>query len=169
MVNDSLNEALCSWRPFAIKGKPLPAYSHFSRLNKINIQPSEIQYIFSVTISKLIDSSYLSCGILPEREEIIQQRWTPETLEVNSKKILEVIFSNVNPDPQLNHMSSSDILSKLREEKLLRFLNWDIYETDDKWLFYDYEILETQINIQNLVFDYLLEDLAKELLQTNKF
>jgi hypothetical protein len=164
MINDAFNEALCSWRPFAIKGQPLPGYSHFSRLNKIKIQASEIKYIFSVTINKLMDSSFLSCGVLPEREEVVQQRFNPEVLDLSSRKILEVLFSNMNSDPFMNHLNSSEILSKLREEKLIRFLNWDIYETDDKWLFYDYEVLETQMNIQDLVFDYLLTDILKDFL-----
>ena len=156
MILDCLNEALCSWRPYAIKGKPLPSLSHFGRLNRMKIQPSEMKYIFSVTINKLLEYVSLLCGVLTEREEIIKNRWNLNALSPDKRKLLDSLISGSFSDPQDALLNPNELLNRIREEKLVRFLNWDIYETDDKWLFYDYEILEAQLHLDHLVFELSL-------------
>ena len=165
MILDCLNEALCSWRPYAIKGKPLPSLSHFGRLNRMKIQPSEMKYIFSVTINKLLEYVSLLCGVLTEREEIIKNRWNLNALSPDKRKLLDSLISGSFSDPQDALLNPNELLNRIREEKLVRFLNWDIYETDDKWLFYDYEILEAQLHLDHLVFEFLIEDLLYDFIK----
>ena len=143
-----------------MKGQPLPSLSHFGRLNKVKIQTSEMKYIFSVTINKLMESVFLLCGVLSEREYLFQHRWNILELSPCGRKLLEYFLGGGQQDPQDSLLSSGELLNKLREEKLIRFLNWDIYETDDKWLFYDYETLEAQLHLDQLVFEFLLEELV---------
>lgn len=165
MILDCLNEALCSWRPYAIKGKPLPSLNHFGRLNRMKIQPSEMKYIFSVTINKLLEYVSLLCGVLPERETILKMRWNVNALAEKEKKLLNSLVGSGFSDPQDSLLHPTELINKIREDKLVRFLNWDIYETDDKWLFYDYEILESQLHLDSLVFDFLIEDLIYDFMK----
>jgi hypothetical protein len=165
MILDCLNEALCSWRPYAIKGKPLPSLSHFGRLNRMKIQPSEMKYIFSVTINKLLEYVSLLCGVLPERENILKMRWNINSLSMDNRKLLDALIGSGFSDPQDSLLHPTELINKIREDKLVRFLNWDIYETDDKWLFYDYEILESQLHLDSLVFDFLIEDMIYDFLK----
>ena len=165
MILDCLNEALCSWRPFAIKGRPLPSLSHFGRLNKMKIQSSEMKYIFSVTINKLLEYVSLICGVLPERENVLKMRWNPQNLSTQNKRLLEALVGQGFNDPQDSLLHPTELINKIREDKLVRFLNWDIYETDDKWLFYDYEILESQLHLDGLLFDMLVEDTIEDFLK----
>lgn len=165
MILDCLNEALCSWRPYAIKGKPLPFLSHFGRLNRMKIQPSEMKYIFSVTINKLLEYVSLLCGVLPERENILKMRWNLSALSPENRKLLDALIGSGFGDPQDSLLHPTELINKIREDKLVRFLNWDIYETDDKWLFYDYEILESQLHLDSLVFDFMLEDLVSDFIK----
>ena len=165
MILQCLNEALCSWRPYAVKGEPLAGMCHFGRLNKVRIQTSEMKYIFSVTINKLMESVFLLCGVLAERETLLQNRWNATAMSRQQRKLLECLLGGgPNGDPADALLFSNELLNKLREDKLVRFLNWDIYETDDKWLFYDFEVLETQVHLDTLLFDFLLEDLAYDFL-----
>lgn len=163
MLFDSLNEALCSWRPFATKGRPLPGLSHFGRLNKVRIQPEEIPYIFSVTVSKQMESAALLCGVLGEREALLHQRWSFSTLAPPQRRLLECLLAS-DENSNGNLLSAAELLNKLREEKLVKFLNWGIFETDEKWLFYDYETLETQLHLNDLVVQALFEDLVVDFL-----
>lgn len=165
MILDCLNEALCSWRPYAIKGKPLPSLSHFGRLNRMKIQPSEMKYIFSVTINKLLEYVSLLCGVLPERENILKMRWNLNSLSAENRKLLDALIGSGFADPQDSLLHPTELINKIREDKLVRFLNWDIYETDDKWLFYDYEILESQFHLDALVFEFLVEDLVYDFIK----
>jgi hypothetical protein len=165
MILDCLNEALCSWRPYAIKGKPLPSLSHFGRLNRMKIQPSEMKYIFSVTINKLLEYVSLLCGVLPERENILKMRWNLNSLSNDNRKLLDALIGSGFADPQDSLLHPTELINKIREDKLVRFLNWDIYETDDKWLFYDYEILESQLHLDSLVFDFLVEDMVYDFIK----
>lgn len=163
MLFDSLNEALCSWRPFATKGRPLPGLSHFGRLNRVKIQPNEIPYIFSVTVSKQMESASLLCGVLQEREALLQRRWNFGGLCQAERRLLECLLAS---DEGLgnNLLGPGELANKLREEKLVKFLNWGIFETDEKWLFYDYEKLETELKLSRMVCEALFEDLVVDFL-----
>ena len=54
-------------------------------------------------------------------------------------------------------------LANLREEKMTNMLNQDTRENDDRWLEFDEEKTEVMLEINELVFDFLLNECVQEL------
>lgn len=56
-----------------------------------------------------------------------------------------------------------DYLNQIKEDRLIKMLTCEAFETDERWLIYDDEEVEVQTEVSELVFDYLLEEVISDL------
>lgn len=131
MLFDCLNEALCSWRPYAFRGSPMIWRPSLGCSYKVVIRPDDINTITEISIGKIREWSMLSCGLLNEKFSSATENF----LEIKEEE-----------------------LEMLREDRLTKFLNWETYETDERWLWYENEAIEALIETEQAIWDDLLVD-----------
>ena len=56
-----------------------------------------------------------------------------------------------------------DYLSQVKEDRLYKLLNQEVNENEEKWINYDEEITEVNVELGELVFQDLLEEVLHEL------
>ena len=64
--------------------------------------------------------------------------------------------------PQILVMDE-DYLSQVKEDRLYKLLNQEVNENEEKWINYDEEITEVNVELGELVFQDLLEEVLHEL------
>ena len=162
MYFDALNEALCTWRPFAPRNRPLPSQPFFERLNFLQINLFELDYIFSMTTNKLIQCASLYCGLLVEREDVFDRRAFPGELTRAERFFLSSFLKNCEMGPKELKMPGFKLVNKLREERLQTLLLWEVLESEREWLFFDNEQVEVKLELSCLIFDVLLDETVSE-------
>jgi hypothetical protein len=136
MLFDCLNEALCSWRPYAFRGSQMPWRPAFGCAYKVIIRPEDIFTITEISINKIREWSMLGCGMLNEK-----------------------YGSSAEPFQDLK----DEEIELHREDRLTKFLNWETYETDERWLWYENEAIEAMIETEQSIWEDLVMDLAQFL------
>ena len=131
MLFDCLNEALCSWRPYAFRGSPMVWRPSLGCSYKVVIRPEDINTITEISIGKIREWSMLGCGMLNDKFSSAVENY----VEVKE-----------------------DELEMMREDRLTKFLNWETYETDERWLWYENEAIEALIETEQAIWDDLLVD-----------
>lgn len=58
-----------------------------------------------------------------------------------------------------------DYLNQIKEDRLIKMLTCEAFETDERWLLYDDEEVEVQTEVSELVFNQLLEETIRDLLK----
>jgi len=53
-----------------------------------------------------------------------------------------------------------DYLNQIKEDRLIKMLTCEAFETDERWLIYDDEEVEVQTEIAELLFDSLLDEVV---------
>lgn len=48
----------------------------------------------------------------------------------------------------------------MREESLLKYLNWEMIETEESWSNYEREKIESLLQLEEEIFEFLVEDVA---------
>lgn len=61
-----------------------------------------------------------------------------------------------------------DYLNQIKEDRLIKMLTCEAFETDERWLIYDDEEVEVQTEIAELVFDALLDEVVFDLVNVSK-
>lgn len=164
MLFNCLNETLCTWRPFSCRGAPLPFQSHFGRMNCIKIRPFELKYIFSVTLNKLLQYVSLFCGLLPERERVLDFRDCPQLLSKGENAFLSEFSRFPNELAKFAGLEGFELLNRVREERLLKLLSWEVHESEDHWLFTENQKTEFLLEVDAIVFDFLVDEVLLNFL-----
>lgn len=58
-----------------------------------------------------------------------------------------------------------DYLNQIKEDRLIKMLTCEAFETDERWLLYDDEEVEVQTEVSELVFNQLLEETIRDLIR----
>ena len=124
LIWDSINEALCTWKPYAPKGEIFNWQTRFGNCYITSIKKDEISSVFDVTLNKILEWASLKCGVFEEEESLF--------------------------------------LENQREDNLVKFLCWEVYESDEKWQVFEKEEIGVVLGLDDIIFDSLLEDLIKD-------
>ncbi|CAD8148490.1 unnamed protein product [Paramecium octaurelia] len=135
-IFDSLNEALDQFRPYGLNGQPFLWKSDPTRLRAREVQLTDIPGIIRKASEKVIDWVHYMTGILFDKED--------------------------SPFPKSMQLDQETI-AQIREDRLYRMLTLDIIDNEDRWTNYDEETTEISIDLSDLLFDYLIEEVAFEM------
>jgi hypothetical protein len=135
MLFDSFNEALDTLRPFNLKGSPFPWRPNAGRLAATSHPVENIGELLEKAQEKVLDWAMFVCGFIPDKE-----------------------------DSMLGDIAiEEDYLNQIKEDRLIKMLTCEAFETDERWLIYDDEEVEVQTEIAELIFDQLLEEAVEFL------
>ncbi|CAD8068678.1 unnamed protein product [Paramecium sonneborni] len=137
-IFDSLNEALNQFRPYGLNGQPFLWKSDPTRLKARENLLTDVPGIIRKAAEKVIDWSHYMAGILVDKEDSP----FPKTMQLDQETIAQI-----------------------REDRLYRMLTLDIIDNEDRWTNYDEETTEISIDLSDLLFDYLIEEVAFEMYQ----
>lgn len=140
MLFDSLNEALDSFRPFGLKGAPFPWRANAGRLHPIIWGKDNINTSLEKSLDRVLDWAMFMCGFIPDKEDSM---------------LGEIVIEE-------------DYLNQIKEDRLIKMLTCEAFETDERWLIYDDEEVEVQTEIAELVFDSLLDEVVLDFMNINK-
>ncbi|CAK73691.1 unnamed protein product (macronuclear) [Paramecium tetraurelia] len=135
-IFDSLNEALDQFRPYGLHGQPFLWKSDPTRLRARENQLTDVPQIIRKASDKVIDWSHYMAGILVDKED--------------------------SPFPKSMQLDQETI-AQIREDRLYRMLTLDIIDNEDRWTNYDEETTEISIDLSDLLFDFLIEEVAYEM------
>ncbi|KAL4445061.1 hypothetical protein ABPG74_018789 [Tetrahymena malaccensis] len=133
MIFDCFNEALDSMRPFGLRGKPLPWKINSNKLSSIIITPDNIEKILGLAIAKVLKWGSFLCGFIPER------------IESPTGEIVQI---------------EDEYLNQIKEDRLAQMLENEVIENEDKWLTYEDEETDVQLEIADDIFNYIIEETA---------
>ncbi|CAD8059117.1 unnamed protein product [Paramecium primaurelia] len=135
-IFDSLNEALDYFRPYGLNGQPFLWKSDPTKLRAREVQLTDIPGIIRKASEKVIDWSHYMTGILIDKED--------------------------SPFPK-SFQLDQETIAQIREDRLYRMLTLDIIDNEDRWTNYDEETTEISIDLSDLLFDHLIEEIAFEM------
>ena len=138
LLLDCLNEALCTWRPFVYKYEPFPWQIVSGNSSKNLIESKDLSAVGDLTLIKIKEWSMLVCGYLNDKED-----------------------SYMGAAP----IADYETLEAIKEDRLVKYINWEIYENEDRWTCYDLEYLETMVNLEQEIWNELVIDLAQNFLK----
>ncbi|EGR30855.1 IQ calmodulin-binding motif family protein, putative [Ichthyophthirius multifiliis] len=133
MTFDCFNEALDSMRPFGLRGKPLPWKININKLCSIKITQDNIEKIFGLAIAKVLKWGSSLCGFIPER------------IESPTGEIIQI---------------DDDYLNQIKEDRLAQMLENEVLENEDKWLLYEDEETDVQLEISDEIFNSLIQEIV---------
>ncbi|CAD8121249.1 unnamed protein product [Paramecium sonneborni] len=138
VLYDALNEALDYYRPFGLNGYPLPWVKQPLELIQRNKKRECLQDIFQGAIKQVTDWTSFLVGLIIDKPD--------------------------SPFPKIL-MLDQEYLNQIKEERMIRMLNQEIYQNEERWLMYDEEQSEILIEISQMVQEYLIDECLKELIQ----
>ncbi len=141
LLFDCLNEALDSFRVFGMKGMPLPIKNN-GRIFKV-ILSKDVSKLLAKASQKVMEWSTFMCGFIPFKDDSFMH--VPRQLD-------------------------EETLNQIKEDRLVRLLTDEVrsaqkaLENDEKWLNYEDEEIEVEIELADIVFDFLITDTLECLL-----
>ncbi|CAD8190775.1 unnamed protein product [Paramecium octaurelia] len=138
VLYDALNEALDYYRPFGLNGYPLPWIKQPLELIQRNKKQETLSQIFQGAIAQVTDWASCLVGLIIDKPD--------------------------SPFPKIL-MLDQEYLNQIKEERMIRMLNQEIYQNEERWLVYDEEQSEILVEISLMVQDQLIDECLKELLQ----
>jgi hypothetical protein len=93
----------------------------------------------------------------------------PETLDKAQDRVLDwaMFMCGFIPDKEDSMIGEivieDDYLNQIKEDRLIKMLTCEAFETDERWLIYDDEEVEVQTEVSELVFNVLLEEVIRDL------
>jgi len=141
MLFDSFNETLDSFRPYGLKGQPYPWKSNIKVAAPKPITEENMDKILEKAKEKVIEWSSSMCGFFGDKEDQLLDK-----------------TSTIN----------EEFLAQLREERLARMLASDVFEMEERWITYDDEEAEVQVELADLIFDKLVTETVEVITQINE-
>lgn len=136
-----MNEALEYFRPYDIRGKPMPWKLNQKKLTYSDIDSNNQEIVLEQAKNKVLEWSLFQCGLLNDNREIAG--------------MIEPDMLNQIKHERLERMIINEVINKIYFFNLFLI---QIYEQEEKWVCYDdYEnVLCLEIS------DLLLDDLFSE-------
>lgn len=136
LIIDCVNEALCTWRPNVYHFAQFPWQIRPGSVFKNHIDDRDIEGVLTITKNKIKEWSMLLCGY-----------YTTKKTELSD------IPTN----------DSETFTDSIREDRLIKLMNWEVFDAEEKWICYELEDLEFKLRVENSVWEYLLDDLVIDL------
>ncbi|CAK82137.1 unnamed protein product (macronuclear) [Paramecium tetraurelia] len=140
MVYEAFNEAINFVRPYGIRGQPYPWKSNPLKVYQNLTTPETIDRAMGFAIAKMLKWGSFLCGFIPEKIE------TPQG---------EII------------VIEDDYLNQIKEDRLQQMLEYEIQESEEKWLNYDEEQAEVAVELADIVFEAMLDEVAEEIFRAS--
>ncbi|CDW71493.1 iq calmodulin-binding motif family protein [Stylonychia lemnae] len=135
VIFDGINEALDNFRPYGLRGPPMPWSQQTRTLTYKNGQ--QIDTVLKQVRLKVMEWARTFSGALPCSELL---------LEYGIKGPLD-----------------EDKLNLLREERLAQVLAAEIEENEMLWTDYEYEETQTKLDVADMILEFLAEEAARDL------
>lgn len=141
LLFDCLNEALDYFRIYGLKGQPLALRSRGRHPRPI--MNEEVPLLLTKGAQKVIEWSTFMCGFIPFKDDSFIQ--VPRAID-------------------------EDTLNQIKEDRLVRLLteevlfSYQVYENDEKWNTHEDEEIEVEVELADILFEFLVTDVAECLL-----
>ncbi|CAD8189664.1 unnamed protein product [Paramecium octaurelia] len=135
-IFDALNEALDYHRPYGMAGQPYAWKSDASRLQFRKNTISDMPNIIKSSLDKVLEWCHYLVGFLIDKEDC--------------------------PYPKIL-MFDQECLAQIKEDRMIRMLSAEVIENEDRWISYDEEFTVVAIDLSDMIFDHLLEELLQEI------
>ena len=146
LLFDCLNESLDIQRIFGLKGQPLALRSRGRHSKSIDIH--SIPIVLTRAAQMVVEWSTFMCGFIPFKDDSFIQ--VPKQID-------------------------DDTLNQIKEDRLVRLLTDEVgsgyskvYESDDKWNSHEDEEIEVEVELSDMVFEYLITDIVECLMMIGK-
>ncbi|CAK56319.1 unnamed protein product (macronuclear) [Paramecium tetraurelia] len=141
MIYEAFNESINYIRPYGIRGQPYPWKSNPLKVYQNQTTKESIDRSMGFAISKMLKWGSFLCGFIPEKIE------TPQG---------EII------------VIEDDYLNSIKEDRLQQMLEYEIQESEEKWLNYEEEQAEVAVEISDVVFETMLDEAAEEIFKISQ-
>ncbi|CAK63550.1 unnamed protein product (macronuclear) [Paramecium tetraurelia] len=135
-IFDALNEALDYHRPYGMAGQPYAWKSDAVRLQFRKKSLQDMPNIIKSSSDKVLEWCHYLAGFLIDKEDC--------------------------PYPKIL-MFDQECLAQIKEDRMIRMLSAEVIENEDKWISYDEEHTVVAIDLSDMIFDHLLEELLQEI------
>lgn len=135
VIFDWVNEILDNYRPYGLKGPPLPWSTNLRTLTYKYSEQERVEEVLYEVQDKIMTWAETEAGTLTDSDTILNA----------PMEIRQV-------------MTEKQFLTQIREERLARLLSAEINEAEPLWLDYEYE--ETQVKLD--IADMILQELCFE-------
>ncbi|CAD8082990.1 unnamed protein product [Paramecium sonneborni] len=135
-IFDALNEALDYYRPYGMAGQPYAWKCDAARLQFREKTLNEMPNIIKSSLDKVLEWCHYLVGFLIDKEDC--------------------------PYPKML-MFDQECLAQIKEDRMIRMLSAEVEENEDRWISYDEEYTVVAIDLSDLIFDHLLEELLQEI------
>ncbi|KAL4429918.1 hypothetical protein ABPG74_000284 [Tetrahymena malaccensis] len=134
-IFEAFNEALDYQRMYGLRGKPFPWKITHEKISEKPHSSQDIPKILQKASEKVIEWSSCLCGIIVDKED-----------------------SQFQPGIHFDE----DYLQQIKEDRLNRMLSAEVIENEEKWILYDEEQTEVQVELSQMVFDLLIYEACSE-------
>ncbi|EAR83714.2 IQ calmodulin-binding motif protein, putative (macronuclear) [Tetrahymena thermophila SB210] len=134
-IFEAFNEALDYQRMYGLRGKPFPWKITHEKISEKPHSQQDIPKILQKASEKVIEWSSCLCGIIVDKED-----------------------SQFQPGIHFDE----DYLQQIKEDRLNRMLSAEVIENEEKWILYDEEQTEVQVELSQMVFDLLIYEACNE-------
>ncbi|CAD8085451.1 unnamed protein product [Paramecium sonneborni] len=135
-IFDALNEALDYYRPYGMAGQPYVWKCDAARLQFRKKSLDEMPNIIKSSLDKVLEWCHYLVGFLIDKEDC--------------------------PYPKML-MFDQECLAQIKEDRMIRMLSAEVQENEDRWISYDEEYTVVAIDLSDLIFDHLLEELLQDI------
>ncbi|CAD8053083.1 unnamed protein product [Paramecium primaurelia] len=135
-IFDALNESLDYHRPYGMAGQPYSWKSDAARLQFRQKTINDMPNIIKSSLDKVLEWCHYLVGFLIDKEDC--------------------------PYPKIL-MFDQECLAQIKEDRMIRMLSAEVIENEDKWINYDEEQTVVAIDLSDMIFDHLLEELLQEI------
>ncbi|KAL4475423.1 hypothetical protein ABPG72_022058 [Tetrahymena utriculariae] len=154
-IFDTFNEALNIFRPYYTLGGPPYSWTK-SEKNLIlgKATSKNLNFILEKSKARVLEWGSYLCGLVNEEEV---QKCIPLEDEKGNPPPLSVLLENLTPQ--------NEYLAQVREERLSKMLLTEIFENEYKWQLYEDEKAEVVMELADLVFEELVEEIVNNMLE----
>ncbi|CDW79825.1 iq calmodulin-binding motif family protein [Stylonychia lemnae] len=138
-IFDAVNEAMDGFRPYGLRGPPLPWSKNSKTLTFKFGKEETFDYLLQKVKFRVLDWAHISAGTMPKifKAKQISQR-------------------------------DRDHLELMREERLARILIQEAEENEPLWTDYEYEETQTKIDVADLILEQMIEELVSIMKNNQK-
>ncbi|KAL4505248.1 hypothetical protein ABPG72_016315 [Tetrahymena utriculariae] len=166
-IFDTFNESLNLFRPyFALGGSPYAWSKSEKNIIFCFATQQNIDSILEKAKKKVIEWASFLCGIINEHENINKRALRSEEDSETDDKLKSSQESDKSPLQSLlenNNQPENEYFAQSREERLSRMLLVEIFENEYKWQLYEDEKAEVLMELSDLVFEELVEEVVDEI------
>ena len=155
MIFDSYNEVLDSLRPYGLKGVPYPWKSNIKYSLSREITDGNMKKVIEKAKEKVLDWAVNMCGYFGEKEDQLNDR----TSTINEEYLAQL------REDKLATMLATDVMFNIIKNLTL----YDkVFEMEERWINYDDEEVEVQVELADLIFDKLVAETVEIITQISE-